>query len=232
MNATGISKFFVFTKRYTFEKMKVNYLALVGIWLISCQQNTHVSDQVNAAPQEVEHSSESDGLEIVPNANLVDFLNTPLDRLEYKSFHRNRTTSTVVNKKPHYYNPKLADSIYYKYIFISEGLENRKVNTMTVFKFGTDKHLYDDTNEVLIALDISHEDNSLRPTKLIGLTTHEILDMFGNPLLEWEKWLVYSHEHKVILFKIDDSQVSNYKFVRVNSTQIDTSTIEAIILDQ
>ncbi len=89
---------------------------------------------------------------------LTSFLENPIDLQEFKT-KKNRDVTISVNDGLEYqYHLNINDSIFYGYNFITDNIGTKGVNEIVVFKYGENKHKYEDETEILIELRIFNKD--------------------------------------------------------------------------
>ncbi|MEL0457602.1 hypothetical protein WJN01_15280 [Flavobacteriaceae bacterium SZ-1-7] len=165
------------------------------------------------------------------NPNLISLLENPIDLQNFKNLKNpNYVTTSVTNGTDYYFNPKIKDSIFYVYYYPTEDFTDpRKIDRIVVFKFGENKHRYDDKTETLIEFSIFNKDSDLGKANLIGLSKTELESEFGNDYLTFENGIAYSNKNKVLILEMDSSKVKSYRYLKLNTEKIDKELIGQII---
>ena len=161
--------------------------------------------------------------------NLVNFLNDPIDLQEFKAKKKRNVTTTVTNGKEYYFSPKFSDSILYNYYFITENIENGLMNQAVVFKYGDNKHRYQDTTEILIELKVFNKDSNLEEANLVGLTKTELETKFGIDYLTYENKIIYTHKNKIVLIELNNLKVTSFRYIHLNRENVDQALIQQIV---
>lgn len=161
---------------------------------------------------------------------LISFLENPIDLHEFKKKKR-QFTSTVTNGSEYYWNPKIKDSIFYSYSFLPNEPFQNNVNPLKiiVFKYGKNKHTWDDNTEILIEFKIETQDDHLMDANLVGLSIEQIEKEFGTEYLQLDNRMVYSNRNKVLILEIDNSRVAFINYIKLNTEKIDLDLIEQLI---
>ena len=184
-------------------------------------------------PEQIENKTEvveNQQTESIINTNLIEFLENPIDLLAFKKKKEMRFTTSVTNGTEFYFNPKIKDSIFYVYYYPTEDFTDpRKIDRIVVFKFGENKHRYDDKTETLIEFSIFNKDSDLGKANLIGLSKTELESEFGNDYLTFENGIAYSNKNKVLILEMDSSKVKSYRYLKLNTEKIDKELIGQII---
>jgi len=163
------------------------------------------------------------------NKNLVSFLEKPIDLLEFKN--KTKTVTTGVSKGANYlYKPNNEESIYYCYYFPNDRKRKLfKINKITVFKYGENKHVYDDDTETLISLDINYSDPNLEQANLVGQTKKQIEAKFGLDFSISKKNIIYKHNNNILIINLNNSKVIAYRYLRLNTDVIDQDLINRMV---
>ena len=208
--------------------MKIRVLAILFLAFLSCKNVTE------KGTERIQIVADSTELKVVTlskqseNSVLTSFLENPINLQKYKeSKHRNYTTTSVTNGMNYYFKPKIKDSIFYRYYYPFEGV--KKIDQTIVFKYGENKHTYDDETEILIELRIFNQDLNLGKANLIGLTKKELESEFGTSYLTFKNGIVYSNKNKVLILELKNSEVKSYRYIKLNTEKIDDDLIGQII---
>lgn len=161
---------------------------------------------------------------------LISFLENPINLQEFKKKKR-ESLSTVTNGSEYYWNPKIKDSIFYSYSFLPNDPFQSNIDQLKiiVFKYGRNKHTWDDNSEILIELKIETQDDHLMDANLVGLSIEQIEKEFGTDYLQLENRMVYSNRNKVLILEIDNSRVAFMNYIKLNTEKIDLDLIEQLI---
>jgi hypothetical protein len=215
------------------SKMKIRVLMILFLAFLSCK------DVTEKKPNE----SKSDRFELIPepnksekeryqkNLNLTSLLENPIDLQKFKkSKNINYTTTGVSNGTDYYFEPKINDSIFYTYNYPTENLtDSKRIDQIVVFKYGKNKHKYEDETEILIELRIFNKDLDLGKANLVGLTRTELKSEFGENYLNFENGIAYSSKNKVLILELEDSKVKSFRYIKLNTEKIDNDLIGQII---
>ncbi|MFT4644996.1 MAG: hypothetical protein ACI8ZX_001403 [Planctomycetota bacterium] len=137
-----------------------------GIFLYFYVQKRYSKSLVNKTELVSESQSESElQSEIDLNSNLVEFLDNPIDLLEFKKKKVIEFTTSVTE---YYYQPKIKDSIFCVYYY-----PDFKIDQFVVFKHGENKHTFEDQTETLIEFRTFNPNSDLRKANLYRLTKTE-----------------------------------------------------------
>jgi len=162
------------------------------------------------------------------NLKLASFLENPIDLQEFKNKTKRDVTTSVANGMEYYFHPKINDSIFYSYNFISTINRPRKINEIVVFKYGKNQHNYDDKTEILIELKIDNKDSDLGQANLIGLTKTELESEFGTNYLTLDNGIAYSNKNNVLIIELEDSKVKSFRYIKLSTEKIDKELIGQI----
>ena len=186
----------------------------------------YVQKKYTENPTEITESK----TEIKTNLKLIEFLKTPINLENFKkSKDINYTTTGVSKGMDYYFQPKIKDSIFYAYNYPTENFENSKrIDQVIVFKYGENKHTYDDETEILIELRIFNKDLDLGKANLVGLSKMELETKFGTDYLTFDNGIAYSNENKILILELVNSKVKSYRYLKLNSDKIDTDLIRQI----
>ena len=213
--------------------MKITILTILFLALLSCKDvterkpNEPKSDRFELLPEPDKAEKEK----YLKNQNLTSLLENPIDLQKFKkSKNRNYTTTGVSNGTDYYFEPKIKDSIFYTYNYPTENFtDSKRIDQIVVFKYGKNKHTYEDENEILIELRIFNKDLDLGKANLVGLTKTELESEFGKTYLNFEDGIAYSNKNKVLILELENSKVKSYRYIKLNTEKIDTDLIGQII---
>jgi len=211
--------------------MKIRVLTTLFLVLISCKNVTkketeQVQIVVDSTDLKIETVEKNSG-----NLKLTSFLENPIDLQEFKT-NKKRALSTVVNRKEYYLNPKINDSsILYLYSFLPNNHFQSKIEQLeiVVFKFGKNKHSWEDNTEILIELKVKAQDNNLGRANLVGLSKTELELEFGTEYLTFDNGIIYSNKNKALLIEFNDSRIKSYNYIKLNTEKIDKDLVDQII---
>jgi len=167
--------------------------------------------------------------EVKPSSKLLEFPEKPINMTELKTKKNKYVTTTVSSGLKYYYQPKIEDSNFYSYYYPTENTGSKKINEVIVFKYGKNKHTYDDETEILIALRIFNEDADLEKANLIGCLKSKLVSEFGTDYIAYAHGVVYTYKNRVLIVEIEDYKVKAYCYLKLNSETIDMNLIEQII---
>ncbi|SFD74193.1 hypothetical protein SAMN04489722_1251 [Algibacter lectus] len=162
-------------------------------------------------------------------SKLNSFLENPLNLREFKKKKKREVTTSVSNGKEYYFNPKNKDSIFYSYFFPDLKKESIKMDEIVVFKYGENKHTYDDEIETLIEFRIFNPDSDLGKANLYGLTKTELESEFGTDYLTFDNGIAYSNKNKILTIELNDSKVKSFRYIKLNTENVDQDLIQQII---
>ena len=210
--------------------MKITVLSTLFLVFLSCKNATEKETE------QVQVVVDSTGLKIekaekpAKNPNLISLLENPIDLQSFKNLKDpNYVTTSVTNGTDYYFNPKIKDSIFYVYYYPTENFTDpRKIDRIVVFKYGENKHRYEDKTETLIEFSIFNKDSDLGKANLIGLSKTELESEFGNDYLTFDNGIVYSNKNKVLILEMDSSKVKSYRYIKLNTEKIDKDLIGQI----
>jgi hypothetical protein len=216
--------------------MKLGSLIILFLVCLSCKNDNEHKNTSNTS-----NSTNSERLELVPepdrderekqekNLNLTSFLENPIDLQEFKNKTKRDVTTTVINGMEYHFHPKINDSIFYSYNFISTVNKELEINEIVVFKHGNNQHNYEDKTEILIELKIYNMDSDLGKANLIGLSKTELESKYGNNYQTLENGIVYSSKNKVLIIQLDDSKVKSFRYIKLSTEKIDKELIGQIM---
>jgi hypothetical protein len=161
--------------------------------------------------------------------NLIEFLENPINLLDFKKKKEMLFTTSVTNGNEYYFNPKINDSIFYAYNYPDFKKESNKINQFVVFKHGKNKHSYEDQAETLIEFRIFNPDSDLGKANLYGLTKTELESKFGTIYLNFENGIAYSYKNKVLTIELNNSKVKSFRYIKLNTENIDQDLIRQIV---
>jgi hypothetical protein len=81
------------------------------------------------------------------------------------------------------------------------------VNKIIVFKYGENKHKFEDETETLIEMRIFNKDADLGKANLVGLSKTELESELGTDYLTFDDRIVYSNKNRVLIIEFNDSKV-------------------------
>jgi hypothetical protein len=163
------------------------------------------------------------------NIKLSSFLEKPIDLQEFKEKKKRNVTTSVTNGMEYHFHPKVSDSIFYNYYYHDENLNSNRIDQITVFKYGQNKHRYDDQTETLIGFKIFNKDSDLGKANLVGLSKTELESEFGTDYLTFDNGIVYSYKNRVLIIELNDLKVNSYSYIKLNTEKVDKDLIGQII---
>ena len=211
--------------------MKIGVLISIFLVFISCKNVTEKEKET----EQIQVALDSAGLEIenfekkVENSNLISFLENPIDLQEFKTRKNRNVTTSVTNGMEYHFNPKLSDSLFYNYYYHYENVSHLISNQITVFKYGQNKHTYDDKTEYLIELDIRTNDSDLGKANLVGLTKTELESEFGTDYLTWNNGIAYSSKNRIVILELENSKIKSFRYIKLNTENVDQALIDKIV---
>ena len=209
--------------------MKITVLAIFFLVFLSCKNATEKETE------QIQIVVDSTGLKIekaenpTENSKLISFLENPIDLQKFKSKNNGNVTTSVSNGLKYQYHPAINDSIFYSYNFITDSIGSKGINKIVVFKYGENKHRFEDETEILIEMRIFNKDSDLGKANLIGLSKTELESEFGNDYLTFANGIAYTNKNKVLIFELGESIVNSYKYVKLSSEKIDKDLIGQIM---
>lgn len=195
-----------------------------GFYLLNDIQNNYDEN-----PYGISEIKSDSILDIQINPKLMKFLSNPIDLVEFKKKNNGYVTTTVTNGKEYYYHPKINDSILYSYNYITDNDRSKGVNEVIVFKFGENKHKFDDETEILIELRIVNNDNNLGHTSLIGFSQSELEHEFGSSYTIVDEHIIYSYQNKILILVMNNSFVQSFYYSKLNNEKIERDLIDRIL---
>lgn len=211
--------------------MKIIVLTTLFLVFLSCKNGTEqetepvqiVIDSTELKIEKAEKPTE--------NLRLISLLENPIDLQKFKkSKNGSYTTTGVSNGTDYYFQPKIKDSIFYTYNYPIENFtDSKRINQIVVFKYGKNKHTYEDETEILIELRIFNKDLDLEKANLIGLTKTELESEFGVNYRNFENGIAYSNKNRVLILELENSKVKSYRYIKLNTEKIDNDLIGQII---
>jgi hypothetical protein len=209
--------------------MKISFLTILFLLFISCKnvtekkiQNIEIkTDSTELKTEKAEKQYE--------NIKLNSFLENPIDLQEFKKTKNRNVTTTINNGLDYQYHPKINDSIFYGYNFITENIGEKGINEIIVFKFGENKHRYEDETEILIELRIFNKDSDLGKANLIGLSKTELESEFGTNYLTLQKRIVYSNRNKILIIELENSKVKSFNYIKLSTENIESGLVRKIV---
>jgi hypothetical protein len=211
--------------------MKLGSLIILFLVCLSCKnENENKSNSTNSERFELVPEPDKDEREkYEKNLNLTSFLENPIDLQEFKNKTKRDVTTTVTNGLKYYFHPKINDSIFYSYNFISTVNRQLEINEIVVFKYGKNQHNYEGKTEILIELNIKSNDSDLGKANLIGLSKTDLESEFGNDYLTFDNGIAYSNKNKVLIIELEDSKVKSLRYIKLNTEKINTELIRQIM---
>ncbi|WP_435263310.1 hypothetical protein [Tenacibaculum sp. nBUS_03] len=213
--------------------MKIQVLTILFIAFFSCK------DVAERKPNELKSDKfelliESDKTEkekYLNNLSLTSLLENPIDLQKFKkSKNRDYMTTGVSNGKDYYFEPKIKDSIFYTYNYPTKNFsDSKKIDQIVVFKYGKNKHKYEDETEILIELRVFNKNFDLGKANLVGLTKTELESEFGENYLNFDNGIAYSNKNKVLILELENSKVKSYRYIKLNTEKIDNELIRNLI---
>ncbi|MEK6152555.1 hypothetical protein WIW50_04820 [Flavobacteriaceae bacterium 3-367] len=185
--------------------------------------------------EQIQIAVDSTGLQIkmvekeTADLNLTSFLDNPVDLQEFKKKKGSNVTTTVTNGMKYHLHPKINDSIFYSYNFITENIGPKGINEIVVFKYGENRHTYEDETEILIELRIFNEDADLGKANLVGLARKELEAEFGSDYRILNNRMMYSNKNKLVILELDDSKVISYKYLKLATENVDSDLIQQLM---
>jgi hypothetical protein len=195
-----------------------------GIFLYFYVQKRYAESPVN----KTELVSESQ-TEIDLNSNLVEFLDNPIDFLDFKKKKGMEFTTSVTSGTEYYYQPRIKDSIFYVYYYPDFKKESIKIDQFVLFKYGENKHTYEDKTETLIEFRIFNPDSDLGKANLYGLTKAELESEFGTDYLTFDNGIAYSNKNKILTIELNNSKVKSFRYIKLNTEIVDQDLIRQIV---
>jgi hypothetical protein len=210
------------------QTMKIGVLTILFLVFLSCKNATEketeqvqiVVDSTGLKIETVEENSE--------NLKLTSFLENPIDLQDFKTKKNKNVTTSVNNGLEYQYHPKINDSIFYGYNFITDNIGQKGANEIVVFKYGENKHRYEDETEILIELRIFNKDSDLGKANLIGLSTTELESEFGTDYLTLDNRLIYSEKNKILILELENSKIKSFNYIKLSTEKIDSDLIRKI----
>jgi hypothetical protein len=211
--------------------MKLGSLIILFLVCLSCKnENENKSNSTNSERFELVPEPDKDEREkYEKNLNLTSLLENPIDLQEFKNKTKRDVTTNVTNGLEYYFHPKINDSIFYSYNFISTVNRQLEINEIVVFKYGKNQHNYEDKTEILIELKIKSNDSDLGKANLIGLSKTDLESEFGNDYLTFDNGIAYSNKNKVLIIELEDSKVKSLRYIKLNNEKINTELIGQIM---
>ncbi|WCO00271.1 hypothetical protein [Psychroserpens ponticola] len=209
--------------------MKIRFLTTLFLVFISCKNVTvketeKVEIKIDSTELKIEKAEKQS-----ENLKLNSFLENPIDLQEFKTKKNRNVTTSVNNGLEYQYHPKIKDSIFYGYNFITNNIGAKGANEIVVFKYGENKHKYEDETEILIELRIFNKDSDLGKANLIGISKTKLESEFGTDYLALGNRIVYSNKNKVLILELNNTKVKSFNYIKLNTENIDRDLIEQII---
>ncbi|WP_299117479.1 hypothetical protein [uncultured Winogradskyella sp.] len=209
--------------------MKITVLTILFLVFLSCKNATEKETE------QIQIVVDTTGLKIekaekpTENLKLISFLENPIDLQKFKSKNNGNVTTSVNNGLKYQYHPAINDSIFYGYNFITDSIGSKGINEIVVFKYGENKHRFEDETEILIEMRILNKDSDLGKANLIGLSKTALESEFGNDYLALDNGIAYSNKNKVLILELDKSKVNSYRYIKLNTEKIDKNLIGQIM---
>ncbi len=209
--------------------MKIQILIILFLVFISCKNVTKKETEqvkiiVDSTELKIKTSKKKSG-----NLKLNSFLESPINLQEFKKKKKRNVTTSVANGMNYYFNPKFSDSIFYGYNFITKNIRQNGINKIIVFKYGKNKHTYEDEKEVLIELRVLNKDIDLGKANFVGLKKNELEAKFGTDYLTFNNGIVYSNENNIFSIELNNSKVKSFRYIKLNTENIDQDLIRLIV---
>ncbi|GAA4244803.1 hypothetical protein [Winogradskyella damuponensis] len=208
--------------------MKITVLTILFLVFLSCKNATE------KGTEQTQIVVDSTGLKIekaekpTENSKLISFLENPIDLQKFKSKNNGNVTTSVNNGLKYQYHPAINDSIFYGYNFITDSIGPKGINEIVVFKYGENKHRFEDETEILIEMRIFNKDSDLGKANLIGLSKKELESEFGNDYLTFDNGIAYSNKNKVLILELENSKIKSYNYIKLSTEKIDIDLIRKI----
>uniref|UniRef100_UPI004049A8C6 hypothetical protein n=1 Tax=Flavobacterium sp. TaxID=239 RepID=UPI004049A8C6 len=212
--------------------MKNLLLTILFLVAFSCKKNSEIEtsqsiviiDSAGLKVETIEKKPE--------NLNLISFLENPIELQKFKQKKENYVTTGVIKGQKYYYKPNIQNSIFYAYNFTENLSSNYRLNMITVFKYGENKHKYDDETEIMIAFEIYNQDPDLGDADLIGASKKELELKFGIDYQTFDNRIIYSNKNKVLLLELEKEGVVSLHYIKLNTEKIDMALIKEIVENQ
>ncbi len=209
--------------------MKITVLTILFLVFLSCKNATKketeqiqiVVDSTGLKTEKAEKPTEK--------SKLISFLKNPIDLHKFKSKNNGNVTTSVNNGLKYQYHPAINDSIFYGYNFITDSIGPNRINEIVVFKYGENKHRFEDETEILIEMRIFNKDSDLGKANLIGLSKTELESEFGNDYLTFDNGIAYSNKNKVLILELENSKIKSYNYIKLSTEKIDIDLIRKIV---
>lgn len=210
--------------------MKIRVLTILFLVFISCK---NVTDKET---EEVQVVVDSTGLKIEKvekqngNPKLISFLENPIDLNEFKAT-KGQSLSSVTNGLEYHFKPEIKDSIFYHYTTFPNDSLWTEISPIdiVVFKYGKNKHTWNDETEILIEFSVSGMDSDLKKANLVGLTKAELESEFGNKYRAVDNRVVYSYKNKALIIELENSKVKWFRYIKLSTENIDSDLIKKIL---
>jgi len=208
--------------------MKITVLTILFLVFLSCKNAT------KKETEQIQIVVDSTGLKIekaekpTENSKLISFLENPIDLQKFKSKNNGNVTTSVNNGLKYQYHPAINDSIFYGYNFITDSIGPKGINEIVVFKYGENKHRFEDETEILIEMRIFNKDSDLGKANLIGLSKTELESEFGTDYLTLDNRIVYSNKNKILILELENSKIKSYNYIKLSTEKIDIDLIRKI----
>ncbi len=213
----------------SFNNIRITHIP-TGKIKLGEKHNTQIENAVQALEKlKLELVSKSK-LEIKSDSVIVEFLENPINLQEFKTT-KGQSLSSVTNGLEYHFRPKIKDSIYYHYTTFPNDSLWTEISPIdiVVFKYGKNKHSWNDKTEILIEFTVSGNDNDLKKANLVGLTKNELESQFGTEYKVFDNRIVYSNKNKALIIELKNSRVEWFKYIKLSTENIDSTLIEKAI---
>jgi hypothetical protein len=209
-------------------------LASIGaIFLIGFLILGIIAVQDKYEPEQIENVTvvvENQQTESKTKNNLIEFLENPIDLLAFKQKKGMQFTTSVTSGTEYHFNPKIKDSTFYVYYYPAENFDDpRKIDQIVVFKYGENKHKYEDETETLIELRVFNKDSDLEKANLIGIAKAELESKFGTDYLTFDNGIAYWNKNKILMIELNNSKVKSFRYIKLNTENVDKDLIQQIV---
>ena len=169
------------------------------------------------------------------DSELIDFLNNPIDLIDFKSIKTTSNSGSRNRKKYHLKPDSINDFIYYLYSAFwadSTSEELLSPTKILVLKYGSGKNEWDDKNEMLIELRVFGSDIDLKSANIVGLPVDTILSRFGKGYQKWDSRLIYCVENNLLILNTLQDTIIDYRYLRLNTNKVDSLLIQEVLKDK
>ncbi|WP_417612244.1 hypothetical protein [Owenweeksia hongkongensis] len=211
------------------------FLILLAFYLLSCQ--SPVDNSVRNITPVVDSSAYFEprikvikgDIPLLTNRDSInDFLNEPFDLFKFKEKKRGANSGGGTIQE-YFFSPN-KEGMYYRY-FLFEGSKgirgyigrekDKSVHRengleITVYKkLGKYRYKYTDPTEELIEVIATFNDFDLPELAFVGIDSASIIYQLGEPDLFTQNCLLYENENKVLILKLENSNVKWLKYVKL-----------------